>query len=916
MPSVLSKLGMGTKATAGTSDPNTYTMWTTPWTWKTNDSVYVSESGAWMYRCLDLFPLEHEDEDARMQAARQLYDILVDIGRLARDNQTGVSQLDRRREVHLLSITWDELLTPPEDNPQALKTYQQQAFGFAVPNRLLAVGVKLEHNLLDKIKAKKRTSEKEGTSWLKSTAAAAMDLLNETVGNDVPSLEEFADDRKRVATVFNQWHAHIPTKVEAQQIEGWFNNGRTPDVEIDVHNDYLEVLNGSESVEYEFSVVHAFENQELPPAPYSQWIFDTLSLPVDAPKMVSIRGELERPAATRTRGRRATRRRIANLEEEKAAGDLEKVDKSDEISYAEEIDRMLASERTSIMSRTSFIFAREVTQETESYMSYLQQQYGVVVKSLPRRQLAALDEVQPGSVARVNPKLQDVTIPMIAYAGLQAFAALGDHSGAYMGLVNPESAPLYIDPWESSRQHLPPVFCVFGEPGSGKTFLAQNFGTQCVLMGMPVIFINPKGGSSLIGMVNYINETQIGATARRISMSAAEQEAGSFDPFRFATPARAAEIAFNHIMSAFQNEFSKQESLVLANGLTTGAEKGAQCVMDALQHIADPDIRDKVIGLVKLQARSSRLYALGIGEKPQERLDMSASLTLIDFDREIGLPDPKKQYSDLTEPEKIAIAAINLITTASLEILLKNRGGVLILDEAWTFLQQPSALQFLNRIAREGRSLNVIPMFLTQRIKDAITYDMESYISRVMVLQMKDPEEAKEAFRICGLKLTESRRKWLMTAGPSGGTFAQGLFRDLRGRHSVVDLGPFPESARQAWSTAPQDALLREKALQKEAEEKAKEVRENAAATGETPFGAVQPEDPSKAVDPSLEEAPYATPGEAYGVQAVASDNNAGSLEVERMLTEPDPDFEAAKEMLGVDDSTEKPVGSPFRRRG
>lgn len=136
-------------------------------------------------------------------------------------------------------------------------------------------------------------------------------------------------------------------------------------------------------------------------------------------------------------------------------------------------------------------------------------------------------------------------------------------------------------------------------------------------------------------------------------------------------------------------------------------------------------------------------------------------------------------------------------------------------------------MQFLNRLAREGRSLNVIPMFLTQRIADAINKDMESYISRVLVLQMKDPKEMKEAFRICGLKLTPERRKWVVEAsGASTGDIPQGLFRDLFGRHAVVTLGPTPGLAIEAWTTNPEEALKREQELLKKA--KAEAAREEA----------------------------------------------------------------------------------------
>lgn len=818
-------IGNKFKSLAGSSNEETGTMWTTPWEWKTNDGIYVNGHGeAWMYRCLDLFPIGHEDTEARLAAARQLSGIMTEIGRLTPDNKTGVRQLDRKREIHILSITWDQLLASPKENTPELREFQQAAFGFPVPKRILAIGVRLEDSLASKLSQTKEEAERSGDSFIRQMVKQFQTVHDEATGSDVPSLSKFHRDRKSVDSIMRRYRAHIPTIEESDQMEAWYNGGRTPDVLLDAANEYIEILNGAYSKRIEFSVVSAFERTDFT-APNDQWIFDALSTGASAPCLVSIRGELERPSATRARGRKAIRRRQANLDEENESGDISKGELEKDIQRGEALDEYLASETASTLSKCSIVFAREITPATETFMDLLNEYYGIRVKPLPKRQIFALDEVQPGSATRVNPFVQDVNLPMIVYSGLQAFADLGDRKGVYAGLVSPEDAPMYIDPTASSKHNLPPVFCVFGEPGSGKTFFAQNFATQSVLMGHPVIFINPKGGSSLYGMVNFINEFCEGSTASRISMQAAEQEPGAFDPFRFADPSRAHRLAVDHIFAVFGPEYDKRnprERLEIEDGIRQGAEAGVTCVMDALGYIKDEKVKTEIIELVTLQSRSNSLFALGVATEAKEKINMPAHLTLIDFDRTIGLPDEKKKYSEYSTGESIAVAAVGLIMAAALEILLGHRGGVIILDEAWTFLQQDSSMQFLNRLAREGRSLNVIPVFLTQRIADAINKDMESYISRVLVLQMKDPKEMQEAFRICGLKLTPERRKWVVEAsGAATEDIPQGLFRDLFGRHAIITLGPTPGLAIDAWTTNPEEALKREQALLKRAQEEA-----------------------------------------------------------------------------------------------
>ena len=138
---------------------------------------------------------------------------------------------------------------------------------------------------------------------------------------------------------------------------------------------------------------------------------------------------------------------------------------------------------------------------------------------------------------------------------------------------------------------------------------------------------------------------------------------------------------------------------------------------------------------------------------------------------------------------------------------------MLIVDEAWTFLSQPEGLASLQRISREGRSLNILPVFLTQRIADVVTKDLESYLSRVLVLKLNEKKEAETAVRLCGLQPTPERLAEIREFGPlpaegdRPARWARGIFRDLSGRHAQVVLGPTPRkrrrrTARTRWTVA------------------------------------------------------------------------------------------------------------------
>jgi hypothetical protein len=435
-------------------------------------------------------------------------------------------------------------------------------------------------------------------------------------------------------------------------------------------------------------------------------------------------------------------------------------------------------------------------------------------------------------------------VPMISHAGLQSFSDLGDDAGLFGGLIDPDATPFFIDPLGAPLKNLPPVFGIFGDPGSGKTFFAQSVAVQSALNGLPVIFVNPKGGDSLYGMVDYAQSLEV--PSRRVSMSALEDTPGAFDPFRYAPPTIAAEIANLHILSALEDVrdgLSLPERLALGSGLKRGALNGARCVWDALQYIPGEEA-GRLRGLVEQQMEASSMFSLGIALQPLPSIDMTTQrLTLVDFDRELGLPEGKTA-NEYTVSERIALAAVRLVIRASLEILIANRSGVLIVDEAWTFLSQPEGLASLQRISREGRSLNILPVLLTQRIADVVTKDLESYLSRVLVLKLSEKKEAETAVRLCGLQPTPERLAEIREFGPlpaegdQPARWARGIFRDLAGQHAQVVLGPTPPEAAAAYSTNPEDRRRRdERRLARESAERAEQETAEPAASwtgGET----------------------------------------------------------------------------------
>jgi hypothetical protein len=340
------------------------------------------------------------------------------------------------------------------------------------------------------------------------------------------------------------------------------------------------------------------------------------------------------------------------------------------------------------------------------------------------------------------------------------------------------------------------------------TFAAQLLTAQAALGGQSAIFINPKGFDSLKDFAAWVGEA--GAPSRVISMQAMEEAGGAFDPFRFVEPKMAAEILARHINTVlgvtYAGGLTGKQEVELGRGLSEGAMAGAGCAMGALQYVRDKDVIEQVTSMVE----ASTLFGLAFGNRPQEPWGAASGLTLIEFDREMPLPTPGKDYAHFERDERIAVAALRLVSRASLEILMRSNGGVLVVDEAHHFLSSSEGLATLERIGREGRSLGLLPIFATQRVTDLLKVDMESFMSRVLALKLSDPREGEAALRLCRLEATPGRLNFLAQA--SAGL---GFFRDLDDRHSLIQCGAgVPEDLRMAMSTNRADRLVKKSLLE------------------------------------------------------------------------------------------------------
>ena len=781
------------------AESDTDTLWTTPWAWRTEDGLYVGHNGTvWLYRELSVAPMHWEDPDTKVDLGSPLAGALYELATTSKDF-AGIKALSKNREVHVLSVTWEEPAKQPDGTAPGLRPFLNETLGFLVSSKAVVIGVRLLSS----------QAEMEASN----VVDRARGLIATSFGETTPNFEAYEKDRKDVSEILSRYGASRPPSRDVRhQIEGWYSDTASPDATLFESRDQITTATGRR---LEMAAVMGFD-QPLMTAPAGMWAHLASIHPAGA-SVISVRAELEPSSVARNRVRRAERKVIAQIEEEQATGDIERAENTQTLELAKTVENVILHGSEPLLANTSIIMGRRVEGDApETYLNALEDAFGIEMKPLEHRQMSALDETLPCSSKRSNPFLQDISVSMLAYAGMQSFSQIGDRSGAFLGLVDPDYVPCYLDITGAPKANLPAGMLIAGDSGSGKTFLAQMIATQSALSGYKTVFINPKSDDSLEGLLDLVPGTVV-------NLSDVEERGGYFDPWRFCGDSKdgrhiAADILGQHILAvlgsrgvAEQGLTQEQEIAVLA-GLREGADRGARCAAQAISCIADPHVRE----LIGKQA-ADPLFRLGIGMEPQENYSASGDLLLVQFNKPLDIPEKGVSPAEMTRSQRLAIAAVRLVTRASLELLANADGGTVIVDEAWMFLQSSAGLSSLQSIGRLGRSKNILPVFATQRIDDLVKsgVDMESYLSRVMCLKLSEEREAAAALTLCGLDVTPERIDWLRDAGAKysdDGRLlrgAGGLFRDLKGRHSAVMVGPIPEFARAAFSTNPEDRRRR-----------------------------------------------------------------------------------------------------------
>lgn len=711
------------------------------------------DNSVWAYGSIPLRPVhDAATSDEQMKAIDPVYNGLKEIeGLISVASKRRFVARSAYRYVHLLLVNVPEYFRPPWNDP--LATYLTQGYGnHIVDRRLTLMGVRLKDQI-------------GGGGGMRDMISSASAFIAD---QQVP-LADFDADFKRVKNAYARAGVVPPTDRELNLADGYWSGGTTnvtprlthaehmhlfhrPEAMrqaeiVGVHNcEDLEDIPDQSALTYASVVELDFEFDE-PDSPRAEWVTQLLDNGAIA---VSIKGWLEPAAVTSKELRRQRRRFLSDI------NDRVKQNKMSDAEQTELLERLESTEGyykagkpNPTLIDASIVAAFTGVADLDAFNT---SGHTATLAPMSYQQPGAMAETWLCSNIRANPRRHDLPIHVIAASGINNLSFVGDDHGALLGFTERDDQPVRISPASASTTNGLPILAGFGSTGSGKTQVMLHLINQWARRGengepaTPGVMVDPKFQSDH----SAVFEDFGGEVIRLDEVMAAD---GIFDAMRFLDGPAGVGVALSNILH--MNPFGGNPDAMeqdLRKALTYGQKQGAKCTGRALQ-IAKEDIGDSLpAGMVQrvLDLADSPEAAAQIGMDDNGRvLTVSNGATLVMVgDSRLDLP--KEGAVASRQGQRIAISLVRMMVWGSAAALARHDGGWVMLDEAWTFLQDPKEVIDLGRTAR---SMKVLLGLFTQLPSDVTRHGLESFISRYLVGPLVDApaEEVMAACKAAGV---------------------------------------------------------------------------------------------------------------------------------------------------------------------
>lgn len=735
----------------------------------------LEQNSVWLYGKVPTAPVANaRDAQQRLDAYGPLFQTLDQIAA-----ETPRAALKRRsvtknsyRNIHILRTnvpkTWHADTVAPRDRRQGQDTLNQwlnvSLPETTVKEAVLALGVQLV------------------PSTTSTGMKGALDSVVFTLLEGGTPLVDFERDLEKVKRIFDRTGLTALSGSEIASLDSWWNPGRNPDVVTLGHPDHLHVIRDKRTTraikkleedgvdcedwpadikesadqkagqavvsfgsisDVKLNFVDPVEDAEL-----ANWALPLLNARALA---ISIRGAVEPAEITREELRRNKRNYKNDITERVKNNKMERQEQEEKVGVLGQVESVYANSRgTPTLISTSGLVAFDG--KVEDWDTVVRS--AADLQAMEHRQSKAWAEMMICSMRNANPNLMDMPIQNIACSGINDVSRIGDKHGIMRGFTESDKQPAYYDVEAAYAITEDATMAInIGASGSGKTLLMQWEMFQTNLLGYPQIVVDPKAGSNLTPVVEAM------PNGRVYSLDELADHDGIFDGVKFSpNPDVAIEFALATLTSL--NPYGSDRDMAAAEpdlieALRYGINRGHRSTLTALKRaVKDGKLDEHHVTQIEKLSTSSPMFTALVGHSDEgEGLGEFEGTTLIKVgDQELNLPEPGTPPSGIIQ--RVNLALVRNIVFAS-AMALNKRKGVLRLDEAWVFTS--NSPRELERLGRLARSQTIDVQLYTQRISDALDANLRNYITRGLILHMRDPVEAKAACAVFDLEPTPER---------------------------------------------------------------------------------------------------------------------------------------------------------------
>jgi TraG P-loop domain len=341
----------------------------------------------------------------------------------------------------------------------------------------------------------------------------------------------------------------------------------------------------------------------------------------------------------------------------------------------------------------------------------------------------------------------------LAASLLNSASDLYEPAGHLYGRARTTGAPIVLDRFAHESHNA----IVLGQTGKGKTMFTGAEVARCFMRGIRVLGVDPLGDYRRL--VDTLGGTYI------------ELGAGSgINPFA---------LGETRTEAAFVTKLALVGRLVaaMAGGLSRDERPALDRALRATYEAAgigpDPSTHDRrpptLAGLVE------QLSQIRDGQRLAQRLERWATGSLASiFAADAGLPQDERLLvvglNAIGDPDVRAVAQLAALSVLWDAIRRDKERKLVVVDEAWKVMRQPSGAEFVEELARSARHYHAGLQLSTQDIAEFLRSDFGEAIVKqcdIRILLGQTPEGVDALGRY--FDLTAAERRSLLHARPGEG---------------------------------------------------------------------------------------------------------------------------------------------------